>query len=507
VLIHRLFTRALAVSAVAAMGAAGLASAAATPAAARATKVALPFDFNGDGYQDLALGSPYGTVSGKKSAGFVTIVYGSASGPNTKKKQVFSQNTSGVPGVAETGDHFGYSVTSFDYDKDGYADLLIGAPDEDTSAGTDAGSETILWGGPSGLTGSGADTMGEPSGYAGAHHRFGFALAAADIDQDGWTDWVDTSPGDRYFWTFTSRPSTAAAVRTTSAVHSSAFHPSGKGRPFKGTRKGVAAAATTGLSSLVPAFGDVDGDGTPDLVLSWQDPSATGAGRSGFDVWTASATDTPTSAVSTTVNGLAVGDFDGDGKADVAVGGADESDGTGGHVRVFKGSADAAMSSSYRITQDTSGVPGAGVSGDEFGYSLSAGDINKDGKADLAVGVPGRKVSGHATAGEAVLLYGSANGLTGAGSQAVSQDTSGVPGAAEAGDRFGWQVSLLDVRHDGFADLIAGAPKENGTDGAVSVLNGLAGGVTGTGSATFGASTVGVHGIDAQIGVRIGRSA
>ena len=351
--------------------------------------------------------------------------------------------------------------------------------------------------------GSGSDTMGEPNGYAGAHHRFGFALAAADLNQDGWTDWVDTSPGDRYFWTFTSQPSTTAAVRTTSA-----FHPSGKARPFNGTRKGIRAQATTGLSSLVPAVGDVDGDGKPDVVLSWQDPSATtAADRSGFDVWTELAGDAPASSVSTVVNGLAVGDFDGDGHADVAVGGADDSDGTGGHVRVFKGGADAAMSDSYRITQDTSGVPGAAVAGDEFGYSLAAGDINKDGKADLAVGVPGRKVSGHATAGEAVLLYGGASGLTGAGSQAVSQNTSGVPGAAEAGDRFGWQVSLLDVRHDGFADLVAGAPKENGTDGAVSVLNGLAGGVTGTGSATFGASTVGVHGIDAQIGVRIGRSA
>ena len=38
----------------------------------------------------------------------------------------------------------------------------------------------------------------------------GETLAAADLNQDGWTDWVDTSPGDRYFWTFTSQPSTTS---------------------------------------------------------------------------------------------------------------------------------------------------------------------------------------------------------------------------------------------------------------------------------------------------------
>ncbi|MCO5996714.1 hypothetical protein [Actinoallomurus rhizosphaericola] len=51
-----------------------------------------------------------------------------------------------------------------------------------------------------------------------------------------------------------------------------------------------------------------------------------------------------------------------------------------------------------------------------------------------------------------------------------------------------------------------GAPLENGTDGTASRLKGTAKGVTGSGSVTIGASTLGVSGKDARAGVRLGRS-
>jgi len=504
----RVFSRALAVTTVTALGAAGMVGAAHASAVPSIAKVAVkaapagaqPYDFNGDGHPDLALGDPYGTVSGKTTAGFVTIVYGSSSGLDTAKKQVFSQNTTGVPGTAEAADHFGFSLTSLDYDADGYADLLVGAPDEDTTDGANAGSETILWGTPSGLTGTSSDAIGEPES-AGPAHRFGYSLAAADFDGDGYTDWVDTSPGDAFFWTF-KNPGSALQARKAGRV----FEPKGEGKAVRGSKnkKTVSAAADDAVTAFIPAVGDVNGDQKPDLVIGWQD---TESPTSGFDVWdnfTEAGLSWAAESI-TRVDSLAVGDFDGDGYGDVAVGGADESAGAGGHVTVYKGDANVTLSPSSTITQDSDGVPGTAVAGDQFGYSVSSGDVNKDGKYDLAVGAPFRSVNSLAHAGEAIVLYGSDSGLTGTGSQAVTQDTAGVPGTAEANDELGWTVSLLNPNADGYVDLIAGAPKENGTDGAVSYLPGGAAGVSGTGSATFGAGTLGTSGVDAQVGVRLGR--
>jgi FG-GAP repeat/FG-GAP-like repeat len=504
----RVFSRALAVTAVTALGAAGLAGAAhasAVPSTAKAAVKAagaVPYDFNGDGYPDLALGDPYGTVGSVTTAGFVTIVYGSASGLNTAKHTVISQSTAGVPGTPESADHFGLSLTSLDYDEDGYADLLVGAPDEDTTDGANAGSETILWGSASGLNGTGSDAISEP-GTPGAQHRFGFSLTAADFDGDGHTDWVDTAPGDGLFYPFKNPGPELAARAAGGSAHP--FVPKAQPRKVRSGKANKAAAADdSAVTSFTTAAGDIDGDGKPDLAIGWLDAESP---TSGFDVWNDFTEDGESDAneVITRVDSLAIGDFDGDGNGDVAVGGADESNGVGGHVTVYKGDADVTLGTTSTIDQSSTGLPGSGVSGDRFGYSVAAGDINKDGKSDLAIGVPLRSVSSLAHAGEAIVLYGADGGLSGTGSQVVSQDTAGVPGAAEAEDEMGWTVNLFNPNADGYFDLIAGAPKENGTDGAVSVLPGTATGLTTTGSATWGAGTIGTSGKDAQVGVRQGR--
>jgi FG-GAP repeat/FG-GAP-like repeat len=194
------------------------------------------------------------------------------------------------------------------------------------------------------------------------------------------------------------------------------------------------------------------------------------------------------------------GDVNDDGIADLAVGAPGEavttSGGDQGGVAVLYGATGGLNSGSAPafITQATPGVPGGPEDGDRFGESLAAGDFGGDGVADLAVGVPGENQA----AGVVETLPGQAGtGVSGAGGAAFTQDTSGVPGAAEAGDEFGLSVAAGDATGDGRADLAVGVAGENDSRGAVSFLPGSASGLTGTGSQYWSQDSAGVEGIAA----------
>ena len=112
-------------------------------------------DFNGDGYDDLAIGVPSESVAGNLQAGAVHVLYSSKDGLVSLGSQFFREGVSGIPGVPETSDHFGTALASGDFDDDGYADLAIGVPGEDVFAnGTneqESGIVVILHGSPTGL--------------------------------------------------------------------------------------------------------------------------------------------------------------------------------------------------------------------------------------------------------------------------------------------------------------------------------------------------------------------
>ena len=115
------------------------------------------------------------------------------------------------------------------------------------------------------------------------------------------------------------------------------------------------------------------------------------------------------------------------------------------------------------------------------------GDVNGDGFAEVVVGEPGNSNN----RGAVHVFYGQEAGLalnatgTALDDQYLTQDTAGVPGTAEAGDRFGWGAVLGDFNGDGCADLAVSSPGENTFTGTLAVLNGSPSGIVTTGAQSF----------------------
>jgi hypothetical protein len=111
-------------------------------------------------------------------------------------------------------------------------------------------------------------------------------------------------------------------------------------------------------------------------------------------------------------------------------------------------------------SQDSDGIQGTSESGDRFGFALAAGDFNGY-PDDLAIGVPLEDLSGKQNAGAVNVIYGTDGGLSPAGNQFWSQDTPGIHGGVEKGDRFGTSLAVGNFDGDLADDLAIGVPYED----------------------------------------------
>jgi hypothetical protein len=465
---HRKTRTALAAVAAAAVTGGLLTFAAAPSALAVDGTVASQADFNNDGIGDVATSADGAYVAGKAGAGQVVVAYGVRStGITASKRTVVSQDTSGVPGGAESGDGFGSDTAYADFDGDGYDDLAVGAPWEDLGDDADAGMVTILWGSASGITGKGAVQINDPAPTS--HDQWGRLLAAGDFDGDGRQDLtVGTNKTKLYLF--------KGGISRTGA---------------SGSRQTVQAPISTTRPLYNLTAGDVNGDHATDLVVNGYTPEASGGyywdrnfllpgSASGLNA--AGAQELRPGIIS------GVGDINKDGFGDIVSGWhldavqdgvTDPYAAKGGKVWISYGSA-SGVGTVQGITQDTSGVPGAGENNDMFGYELDLGDVNGDGFLDLAVGVAGEDVDGVTDSGSVVVLYGSASGISGTGSQFIDQNTAGVPGSNEKSDVFGLDVKLDDVNGDGRADLSVGSGENDG-NGGITYVPSTGGKISGTG--------------------------
>ncbi|WP_406492904.1 VCBS repeat-containing protein [Streptomyces sp. NBC_01604] len=450
-------------------------------------------DFNGDGYPDLAVAAPEASVGGRTKAGYVAVLYGSAKGLTTSSRQVFSQNTTGIPGAAETGDEFGSALATADLDQDGYADLVVGVGGEDTTTGgVDSGYVQVVWGSAQGLTGGSSLVTSSDAAYGRLGSRG--TLTVGDVDGDGASDVVAVANDWRL-----------RAVKG----------PFGRDGASHGGEQFVR-IDDSDPRVLDLAAGDVNGDGVDDIVGTTNQGDEYDFRRITYWQGTPDGLAPPSLVLDGDGDGhwlqggesVDLGDVNGDGYEDIVVGRLDgyDSDAStplakGGRVAVVPGAASGPDGTrpTY-LNQDSASVPGAAELGDGFGSDVSIADVDGDGYDDVAAGVPGEDFSGLTGAGSVVVLRGGAKGLTGTGAQVFSQNTAGVPGAAENSDAFGRTTRLVDANHDGRAELAVGAPGENANAGSVWVFRSTSSGITPTGSFTFGAGTLGTVAANARLG-------
>ena len=151
---------------------------------------------------------------------------------------------------------------------------------------------------------------------------------------------------------------------------------------------------------------------------------------------------------------VAMGDVDGDGRADVAAGAPHES-----------GSAGAVYSS---LGDGTPLHRLAGAQPGGFGEAVAVGDVDGDGKGDVAVGAPGETVSGVTNHGRAYVFSGASGDLLFTlGNASMPQNT-----------QFGISLAIGDINDDGLGDIAVGGALETvgGIEqGRVRVFSGLNG--------------------------------
>jgi hypothetical protein len=418
-------------------------------------------DFNHDGYSDMAVGIPGYTVQGKNgplaNAGAVEIFYGGPNGLSKAPGLLLTENSANVPKGSAAGDEFVFSLAVGDFNGDGYADLAVGAPFSAVGSKAAAGNIFIFYGSATGITTTGAQvfneqTPGSPH-FSAKNDQAGFSLAAGDFN--------------------------------------GAFNPA-TGYRLDDLVYGV----PNNTPNPPPLFKDIIGGGTM-FVLYGSPTGLSEKGAKAFDQTTDGMSFHKELTNEHLSYSLAVGDFNGDGFADVAIGipfrnlGATQNITQAGAVAILYGGPNGLsvtgnqyldLTSKGLAMLDPEGGPQAN---DHFGLALTAGDFNGGVNSttslpidDLAIGTPGD--AGTVTnAGAVYILYGTTSGLTSTGAQRLTQGSLG--GTDQTGASFGLVLAAADFNGDGRADLVIGVPNQtvNGVAnaGAVYVVYGSASGI------------------------------
>ncbi|MEQ1893098.1 MAG: integrin alpha, partial [Planctomycetota bacterium] len=293
-------------------------------------------DFDGDGIRDLLAGAHRANRGGVER-GAVWILLLNANG-TVKSRQEISAVAGGLPGPVEDHDRFGISACALgDLDLDGTTDIAVGAYRDD-DGGLDHGAVYVLFLNPSGTVKAQQKISGTSGGLVATldqEDSFGWSVEPiGDLDGDGILDLAVGATRDD--------GAEADLLRDYGAVY------------LLQLRRDGTVKATTRLAADTPPFGSALRPGD----------------RFGADV-------------------ALLGDLDGDGVEDIAVGAFGDDPLKSGRVLVMPLNANGTVKSFIEIGASLGGFTGSLGKSDRFGISLASDDLDGDGIQDLLVGAVG----------------------------------------------------------------------------------------------------------------------
>ena len=395
--------------------------------------------------------------------------------------QKISSTEGGFTGTLHNGDRLGVSVAALgDLDGDGVQDIAVGAFG-DNDGGNERGAVWVLFLNTDGTVSSHQKISEAEGGFTGDlddNDFFGWSVAAlGDLDGDGIQDIAvgaigdDDGGSDRgAVWVlFLNADGTVKSHQKISSTEGG----------FTGTLDN-----SDGFGVSVAALGDLDGDGVQDIAVGAQadDDGGTPPNANRGAVWVlflnTDGTVKSHQKISSTEGGFTgtlddsdffgysvpdVGDLDGDGIQDIAVGAIGDDDGGSGRgaVWVLFLNADGTVKSHQKISATEGGFTGTLDDQDEFGISVAAlGDLDGDGVEDIAVGAH-YDDDGNADHGAVWVLFLNTDGTV-KSHQKISSTEGGFTGTLDFFNEFGRSVAGMgDLDGDGIQDIVVGASEDH----------------------------------------------